>query len=218
MPIWHASLRRDFDMPPEWRIMSDAFILNRGRLNHMDSLQFNVSQLLREPSGATRSYELDDDISDLTDQVQVTAPLRGTVQFTRTSDGILVEGDLETSVQVLCSRCAIDFVQPVRIEMEEEFRPTYDVVTGLRIVYDESIELDDATMIDERHMLDLSEVMRQNLIVSVPPFPTCKPDCAGLCPHCGQDLNEGTCNCLADSTDSRWSVLQDLLDQRTNPA
>ena len=184
----------------------------------MDSLQFNVSQLLREPSGATRSYELDDDVSELTDQVQVISPLRGAVKFTRTSDGILVEGQLETSVQVLCSRCAIECVEPIQVELEEEFRPTYDVLTGLRIVYDKSVELDEATMIDERHLLDLSEVMRQNLIVSVPPFPVCKPDCAGLCPHCGQDLNEGPCDCPTDESDSRWSLLRNLLDKSTSPA
>ncbi len=184
----------------------------------MDALQFNVSQLLREPSGATRSYTIDDDISALTDQIEVKAPLRGTLRFTRTSDGILAEGQFGTSVQVQCSRCAVDFIQPIQVALEEEFLPTHDVVTGLSISYDRDVELDEATMIDERHILDLSEVMRQYLLVSVPPYPVCKPDCAGLCPYCGQDLNEGPCQCQSSEDDPRWAVLQDLIDKSTRPA
>jgi uncharacterized protein len=177
----------------------------------MQSLTFNVAQLLKQAVGATRTYELVEDLAGLTDEVRFTAPLRGEVKFTRTIDGVLVTGNLTTETKLVCRRFAIEFSQPIKLALEEEFRSAYDVNTGLKLPPREDDE--EATMISEQHMLDLSEVLRQDLILAVPPFPVCREDCKGLCPHCGKDLNEGTCDCSEEESDPRWAALQELLNK-----
>jgi uncharacterized protein len=54
-------------------------------------------------------------------------------------------------------------------------------------------------------------VLRQALLLSLPMQPLCKPDCAGLCPICGQDLNQGPCDCVSVEIDPRWEKLGLLL-------
>lgn len=173
----------------------------------MQALQFNVAQLLKEPSGATRHYQIDDDITEL--GTEFVSSLKGAVKFTRTADGVLVTGHLSTSAVLTCRRCLEDFISPVEIDLEEEFRAGYDVFTGIKLPAREDDEAE--TMIDEHHTLDLSEVLRQDLLLALTPFPLCREDCAGLCPHCGKNLNEGPCDCAADSLDPRWAALQELL-------
>ena len=181
----------------------------------MKSLEFNVSQLLRSPRGTSRQYELDDDIVALTDEAEIMAPVRGELTFIRTNDGVLVTGSLETVVKLFCSRCAKSFLAPVTVKLEELYRTPFDINTGLRLPEEELEDVEDANMIDERHMLDLSEVLRQNLLVSVPPYPVCRTECAGLCPHCGQDLNEGACNCVTEEINPQLAKLQTLLDKES---
>ena len=64
--------------------------------------------------------------------------------------------------------------------------------------------------IDQNHQLDLREAIRQNLLLALPMQPLCKETCAGLCPQCGKNLNEGSCNCQPP-IDERLSALADLL-------
>jgi uncharacterized protein len=58
--------------------------------------------------------------------------------------------------------------------------------------------------------LSLNEAIREELILAVPEYVVCRDNCAGLCPECGKDLNEGPCDCRAASTDPRWVQLEAL--------
>jgi uncharacterized protein len=68
---------------------------------------------------------------------------------------------------------------------------------------------DEAFRIDNRFDLDLREALRQYILISEPIKPLCKLECAGLCPVCGADLNEGPHRC-EEPTDERWNVLAGL--------
>lgn len=169
--------------------------------------QFNVAQLLKQPSGTRRVYDIDtSDVPPLDDDLKVVAPFRGRVRFMRVGIGILVIGELETTVELECSRCLTAFQTSTRFEIEEEFRPTLDVNSGARL--SQEPDQDAATLIDERHILDLAEVIRQDLTLSLSPSPVCRPDCGGLCPHCGQNRNEGSCDCDTEAIDPRWAALK----------
>jgi uncharacterized protein len=75
---------------------------------------------------------------------------------------------------------------------------------------DELADDPSARVIDARAtVLDLSETVREELILSVPEYVLCRDDCRGLCPGCGQDLNVRSCGCQP-SKDSRWSPLEGL--------
>jgi len=71
----------------------------------------------------------------------------------------------------------------------------------------------DAFQIDENHLLDLTEAIRQYREVATEMQPLCRPDCRGLCPICGADLNAGDCGCNAGAIDARWAGLAELLDE-----
>jgi uncharacterized protein len=68
----------------------------------------------------------------------------------------------------------------------------------------------DAFLIDSHQVLDLTEAVRQYRLTAEPMQPLCKPDCLGLCPHCGYNLNEGPCGCPRQETDARWAALAEL--------
>ena len=175
-------------------------------------LEFNVAQLLKEATGATRSYEVEADLkSDFDDEeLKVVAPLAGQVKFLRTGPHILATGVLETTLEKSCGRCLTPFTPPVAIELEEEFFPTLDIITGTALTQPQEIEA--ANLIDEQHILDLAEVVRQEILVESDNLLYCRPDCKGLCPQCGQDLNVGLCNCQDETIDPRWAGLQTLRD------
>ncbi len=77
-------------------------------------------------------------------------------------------------------------------------------------------ERDEALSIDEHHILDLSEVMRQALWLATPREALCRPDCDGLCPDCGENRNLGSCSCNQAPIDPRWAALQALLPVETD--
>jgi uncharacterized protein len=94
--------------------------------------------------------------------------------------------------------------------MEEEFHPTIDIITGAALPL--TADAEEATQIDEHHEIDLTEVVRQNLLLAIPQHPLCRTRCLGLCPTCGKNWNEGPCHCVHDETDPRWDALKNLRD------
>ena len=171
------------------------------------ALQFNVSQLLKQLTGARRDYDVFVETPQIEEGMELVVPLSGRVQLVRVGDGILVTGELETTARLKCSRCLNEFDHQVTIELEEEFRPVVNIVTGAPMPVGE--DQDTANLIDEHHILDLTEVVRQGLWVCLPPSLLCAEDCRGLCPQCGQNLNEGSCSCSTEDVDARWSTLLD---------
>lgn len=171
--------------------------------------QWNVAQLLKEPIGATRSYEVLVPAPQSDAELRQAAPLAGHISMLHTNRGILVEGELAGSVTVECSRCLRPVPLPVTVTLEEEFQPMVDVVRGSYLAVEEE---DSALLIDEHHILDIGEVVRQAVLLEVPMQVLCKPDCAGLCQTCGKDLNEGPCDCLLTAPDPRWEQLGALLE------
>jgi uncharacterized protein len=68
-------------------------------------------------------------------------------------------------------------------------------------------------VVAETGFLDLAPVLREDMFLSAPIRPLCRPDCKGLCSNCGQDWNEGSCNCEKEDIAPRLAVLKKLLDQ-----
>lgn len=179
-------------------------------------MRYNVAQLLKAPTGATRDYVLDEPADALNGRlgvadVRIRDRLRGEIHLMHTTDGILVTGQVHTVLEVRCDRCLERFELPVEVGIEESFRARIDLRSGAVLPPVPGEELE--TLIDEHHILDLTEVMRQDILLAVPMHPVCRPDCAGLCPECGQNRNEGACDCRVEAIDPRWAGLQPLLDE-----
>lgn len=174
-------------------------------------MRYNVSQLLKGHVGETRHYQLQADISDLDPSITPLSDLVGTMDLLRTNEGILARANLHTNVELTCSRCLTEFAYPVRFQIEEEFHPTIDILTGARLPQPE--DADQATRIDIHHILDLTEIVRQNLTLALPMVPLCRNNCLGLCPNCGKNWNEGDCDCETEELDPRLAALKELLDK-----
>ena len=167
-------------------------------------MKINVSQQLKETIGSTRDYEVSEVINILGSECLV----QGKVRLIRTNRSILVKGTLYTEAEVTCSRCLSLFSCPLTLNIEEEYFPTTDAVSGASLLLPDE---PGCFIIDERHVLDLTEAIFQYVLVAVPMKPLCREDCAGLCPHCGHDLNQGPCGCPSQETEPRRSELQDCL-------
>lgn len=174
-------------------------------------MRYNVSQLLKSQTGTARHYQLHEDIRQLDAAVTPLSNLDGEVTLLRTADGVLATGNFYTTVEVSCSRCLDMFATPIRFNIEEEFHPSLDVVTGAKVPVTDDDEA--ATRIDVHHILDLTEVVRQDLLLAMPMHPVCRSACKGLCPNCGQNWNVGPCNCDLTDIDPRLAVLKNLLSE-----
>lgn len=172
-------------------------------------LEFNVATLLQEPIGSTREYDIDEPLGKIDPELNPVEPVQGSVTFLRTHEGVLVQGELASVFELECNRCLTTFHMPLSIDIEEEFRSAIDLTTGASLPI--APEEED-TVIDEKHILNLTEVVRQLFLLAVPTTPVCMPNCKGLCPQCGTNLNEESCDCVIEMRDPRWSKLATLLD------
>ena len=166
---------------------------------------FNVSGLVQEGIGATRRHQVE---GVLESEDRAPEPVTGSVELLTTRDGVLVRAHLRLVEPEACSRCLNPLQETLAIEFEEEFQSTVDVRTGHPV---RRAEDDEAFTIDENHLLDLTEAIRQYREASAVMKPLCRPDCRGLCSRCGHDLNTGDCACTAAPIDTRWSALAGLL-------
>ncbi|MHB0859370.1 MAG: YceD family protein [Anaerolineae bacterium] len=179
-------------------------------------MRYNVAQLLKEGIGASRVRDIDGDLYEIDENNPGPTHVEGAVEFLRTVEGILASCQAHLTLLQTCRRCLELVESDVHLLFEEEFVPSIDMDTGatLPITDDTSAEL----LIDEHHILDLSEVLRQNAILAAAGSDLCRADCRGLCPVCGRNLNDGPCGCVVDRTDPRLAVLGKLLgaDQPEN--
>ena len=171
---------------------------------------FNVAGLLQEAPGATREVALRDRYLSLGADVELAGPVDGKVRLQRTNRGILLRGFVDAPVRRTCSRCLDPFVETVLLQLAEEFLPTVDPIRGVALPPPEQDE--EALAIDTQHQIDLGPVVHDELILSEPMHPLCRPDCPGLCPGCGRHMDVGTCDCVTAEPDPRLAALARLLD------
>ena len=151
-------------------------------------MQINVAQLLRQPIGSSRSYRIDHSLTEDKNRY----PVSGEVEFIRTGQGILVRGTLHTQHNLICSRCLRTFDHPITINVNDEYLPRTDMESGrLNYIPEDS----EGFIIDQFNILDLTEAIRQYTLLNTPMNPLCNPNCAGLCPKCGANLNQNPCSC-----------------------
>jgi uncharacterized protein len=148
----------------------------------------NVAQLLLAPPGTVREFDYAEPFPDPDDELHLRGPVSGHARLTRTSEGILVHAEHSAQVALECSRCLETFDGTLEGTLDEEFLPSTDVRTGAPV----SVEADDdEPRINEHHEVDLDEILRQNMLTSMPLRPLCAAACAGLCATCGERLDDG---------------------------
>ncbi len=122
-----------------------------------------------------------------------------------TSGEVLVRVALQGILDQECRRC----LEPVEVPVEEELTLLF-VPPGETAEEDEEVRILPEDMME----LDLGVAVREEVILSQTTFALCRPDCRGLCPRCGVNLNEETCQCLIEEPDPRWDALRALNKER----
>lgn len=170
---------------------------------------YNVAQLMKSQVGASFVSEIEESQITLDEDLKLVGPLSGHVRMRRVNQGLLIDGWVDLTLEQSCTRCLKQFEQPMHVTFEERFYPTVDIVTGAPLP---PVEEDEVFPIDEHHEIDLTEAIRQNVLLALPLAVLCQEDCAGLCPQCGHDLNTGPCACKPE-VDTRLNVLKTLLEK-----
>ena len=101
---------------------------------------------------------------------------------------LVVQGTLQVSLECRCRRCAGKFSTNLTIS---DFLCARELPAGLESV-------------------DLTDEIREEVLLRLPNYPLCLPACRGLCPQCGKNLNRGPCRCVARPVDGPWTGLDDL--------
>ena len=176
-------------------------------------MRINASQQLKAPVGTIRDYTVCEKVDTVGDGGG--SIVQGELRLIRTDRGILTKGTLHTEVEATCSRCLGLFSCPLTLNIEEEYFPTTDVVSGASLPVPQE---PGCFTIDEHHVLDLTDAIRQYALLAIPMKLLCREDCAGLCPDCGYNLNQGACSCPPRAVDPRWSELSKLVSVGEAPA
>ena len=150
------------------------------------------------------------------EDLECTQPVNGDIIFTNTGNVLLIAGGVKTKVAVPCSRCLVDYEQPVEGPIDEQF--TLETVAhGPRrrrgTITVEEDENPSAGKLFEGHLLDLTELLRQCITLQIPSQPLHDEVCKGLCPTCGKDLNEGPCVCAPEPVNPALAQLAHLLEK-----
>ncbi|HUF06045.1 MAG TPA: DUF177 domain-containing protein [Candidatus Binatia bacterium] len=175
---------------------------------------FNVAGLLHEPPGATRDVRLRDHYVSLGPDVELAGPLDADLRLQRTNRGILARGDLHAPLRRTCARCVDPYVEEVRVAISEEFLPSLDPETGAPLRVEAGDE--SAQRINEHNEVDLDGIFHDELLLTEPMHPLCRPDCPGLCTECGERRDRGDHAHGDDEIDPRLAGLAALLRDRDN--
>jgi uncharacterized protein len=136
-------------------------------------------------------------------EVEYLGPVRIDLEIARSGEQLQVRGAVELRVRQACVRCLQPVETAVRGEVSEVVRkPGADETPA---------GVPEGMVYHDGESLDLADEVREVLLLEIPTNPLCRPDCAGLCPRCGANLNEGTHACSAPpAVDPRLAALAAL--------
>ena len=136
---------------------------------------------------------------------------------------IVLQGSIRAPIHMLCSRCATALLFNSKNRFSLLFSKNVDMTRQVHAHHhnnESSNPSDDEQTIDisilKEEFLDFSEIVEEQLRLGVPLQPLCKPECKGMCQHCGADLNVGRCVCKKDSSHHPFSVLKDIQFNKGN--
>jgi uncharacterized protein len=165
-----------------------------------DIFILNVGFIVHETIGYVRDIPFDLPEVDLPPDLTLSR-LRGTARVTRTPQGLLLQLRMEAGLQSECGRCLTEFIQMLRIDSTELY------------AFNKSGSTESGLLVPENGKIDLAPLIREEMVLAIPINPLCRPDCKGLCPECGEDLNEHPHTHEELPVDPRLAALNVLLQK-----
>jgi uncharacterized protein len=138
---------------------------------------------------------------------RVEGPIHVSGRVLKEGDNLRLQGEVSLDLVTLCTRCGETIHYPLAGKFE------IILIKGAEPTRDEETELtpeEIATNYYNGMEADLAPFFQEEVAIQVPIQPLCRPDCAGLCTVCGQNLNVGQCGCEKEEPDPRLAVLRNL--------
>lgn len=173
-------------------------------------MEIKVSDI--PPEGIT--VELTEEAADfagLGEDIKVLGPVRARFRLMKTGPTVYLSGEIEAGLELTCSRCGKPAPFKASTDIELDLNPA-ESVSG-----EEEKELSQEDLDVEFYKddtVDLSWLLREQILLQAPMKPLCKEDCRGLCQFCGQDLNLAQCGCEAPAGHPGLAGLKDLLKDK----
>ena len=120
---------------------------------------------------------------------------------------IRLRGKLVTSLEAPCARC----VDPVQYDVKTEFDLLYRPINADKHPDEAAIsEAETEIGFYQGDGIQLEDVLKEQVLLALPAKMLCREDCKGLCPQCGKNLNQGSCQCEVKVSDPRWAALESI--------
>ncbi|MCL5036982.1 MAG: DUF177 domain-containing protein [Chloroflexi bacterium] len=152
-------------------------------------MKININEITKQ-LGLSRDFEYYGPFSIREIDVDLLVDFKA--HLTHTGKGIILEGTIDTSIDLECARCLEIFSLPVHIDVFEEF-----MEKDRNIPTDEKEPDSGDVYYYYGDDIDVKDAIRQNILASLPMNPICSEDCRGICPQCGGNLNLEPCSCGA---------------------
>jgi uncharacterized protein len=165
--------------------------------NPRKPFRINVGFIIHEETGY--SHEIPFELNKIKLDDLELQDLTGSVIIGRTPQGLIVQGKFSADTKLECVRCLREF----------NFSLNWDI-TDLYAFNKKSVSESELLVPDDAH-IDLAPLIREYALLEIPISPLHDPNCKGLCPECGQDLNIRDCGHRPQEDDSPFAKLKDLL-------
>jgi uncharacterized protein len=144
-------------------------------------------------------------------EYRVEGPIGVDVSYYRSGMDLFLSGQIKTRTEATCARCAEEF--------EAQYDRPFRLVLSPKVAgygNEKDLRADDLEFsLYEGEDIDLSPLIREQILLALPTRPLCREDCQGLCPRCGSNRNRVQCDCRAESFDPRLEVLRSIKLQRS---
>ena len=148
-----------------------------------------------------------EDVGELCPGITVADAVRFKGRVARMGHDLMLRGTALGMFRARCSRCLVEFTQ--RFDVLVAARYVLETAPGDSTEEDEDVS--ELQFSYDGVDIDLVPPVRNELILEAPVKPLCSPECRGLCPGCGVDLNEEVCKCEEQTVDPRLAPLKDVL-------
>ncbi|MBO4563675.1 MAG: DUF177 domain-containing protein [Clostridia bacterium] len=164
-------------------------------------MELNVATELKL-AGTIGHSELTERFTDLElngRQIVLTEPVRVDVSWSFDGDGFTLSGTLSSAVLMNCTKCNDEFIEAFSVDFTERF---------LRVGEAEAEELECYPYSGD--VLVLDKMVEDLVLLNAPMYGLCRPDCRGLCPICGTNLNNTQCSCTLPDEGNPFAALKEL--------
>ncbi|WP_368487677.1 DUF177 domain-containing protein [Clostridium sp. BJN0013] len=163
-------------------------------------MELNISELLKEKKAEKKLNLIiqENGLYDGIEYIELLQPISFVGILSKVENDFTLKGEIQGILELSCSRCIEKFPYELNITIVEK----------LTNVYKE--DEDDEIIFIEDNVIDITQIIQNNIILSLPIKKLCKQNCKGLCQQCGTNLNKFKCQCKSHDIDPRLAKLEDM--------